>query len=214
MNRVETVGLFTVPSTYVTAFTKPIDAPYKRVVGFCMGDGSDIKWARTNDRRPEADYSPSDAAVETIPMPTRLADRLGSFFTRFCVNDPRTEQYGPLGDMHVEAINCHRFAYWMVGDAVAQEMELPPEPNHVIVDGNQSDMPLTLGTHGVIGTDSNSKSKWNPAAHHSVIGLGENREDCLNVLGYGGFLGLVNYRAIYDYYNSFITPDLQLYTER
>ena len=195
--RIDAITAHTVPSTYVRTGCRPTKVPYRRVVGLVV-PGFGEQWSRIDPTIPEAAYSRDEAASEEFEMPGDASNKLGRFWMRFFVEPPRVRsEY--LVDRQEEYTNCHRFGYWMRGVHVAEEFDLPDEPNH-IVDMGRSGHPLRAGVHGVLGQRDDAKGIG--VARHSVVGLGEDRNDCIQVLASGGFMGIDTYRNAIDYYES------------
>ncbi len=204
------VTLDTVLSTWTSPFQKtPLEQPYRRVVRVRRGVGKtqEDHWSRINPAIPESAYNRNEVTPEVITMKPYLAERLVSFFCHFFVEDPRTKpQYDRVTGTQVgnldEAYNCHRFGYWMRGTPAAQDFNSPAAPDHVTegfaINGN-----LPMGRHGVLGTRG--------AAVHSVVGLGEDRNECLQVTGTGGFLGIDTYEHVVDQYDYMRTAGMQIF---
>jgi hypothetical protein len=200
---------YTVPSTFVRMSTRILSAttaePYRRVVGLSLQD-EETQWSQIDPRNPDAIYAASDAEVERLIMPDEVAQKIGAFFTRFFVDEPRIKLGRHLEDQQVEDYNCHRFGYWMRGVSAAQRFELPEAPDHVVEMGRRALEPLPAGQHGVIGVRDDQLGYG--SALHSAVGLGQETEDCIQVLASDGFMGIDTYTSAIDFYQSRIKrPD-------
>ncbi|HMS50271.1 MAG TPA: hypothetical protein PKA02_02435 [Candidatus Saccharibacteria bacterium] len=208
MSGVSEIGLYTTPSTWVSPFAGDLSKPYRRVVGVQYGDGvPSVDWAQVDPVNTISAYDRTDADLEVITMPTNTARLLIGFYKRFFVNSPQTRPQYSRGDGYyqgeqTEEYNCHRFGYWMQGTPAAQKFECPEAPDH-ITERRPAHTPLPLGRHGVLGTVG--------AAVHSIVGLGEDREDCLQVLATGGHMGIDTYEAIVDQYDYMRTAGMQYF---
>jgi hypothetical protein len=199
------VGLYTVPSTWVRPNLDKLSTPYRRVVGTEYGDGvRSLSWAKIDPSQPETSYRQEDTSLEVINIPNITAERLIGFFQRFYSDTPRSKsnydlRTGQYMGERTESYNCHKFGYWMSGTPAAQKFECPEAPDYV-TERRPIDTPLPIGRHGVIGIVG--------AAVHSIVGLGEDREDCLQVISMGGHMGIDTYQAVIDSYE---TKDLQFF---
>jgi len=87
--------------------------------------------------------------------------------------------------------NCHHFAAAMNGVRLRGWKDGTHRAHYLSLlcslpaTGN-----LPLGAHGIL------RLAWNKEPHHSVIGLGEDTEDCLHVPCIGGDVGITNYPHI------------------
>ncbi len=207
MTDLERVGLHTVPSTWVSPFSDSLDEPYRRVVGLSRAsDTRTTTWLKVDPCFPESDYDRTDAAFEVIEMPSLTAERLLSFFNRYFGDERRAKPVldgnGHQIDVITEGYNCHRFGYWMKGTPAAQQFEVPGAPDFITkrpaFSGN-----LPIGRHCVLGTVG--------AAVHSVVGLGEDRDECLQVLASQGHMGIDTYERVVDQYDYMRTRDMQFF---
>jgi len=197
--RIDTITARTVPSTYVSAFAKPTEIPYRRVVGLMIPGFGEL-WSRVDPTIPESAYSPDEATSEDMALPHDAGQKLGRFFFRFFVEPPRVRGVGSdPEDMRTEYTNCHRFGYWMRGVLAAEGFELPDEPNHIVEMGRVGRQ-LRAGVHGVLGLRDDAAGYG--TAMHSVVGLGEDSDRCMQVLASQGFMGIDTYTNVVDYYQS------------
>ena len=81
----------------------------------------------------------------------------------------------------------------MRGSAVAQLDPIPDAPDFVVQEGIKAKPNFPLGRHAVLGVG---------AAVHSVVGLGRETDDCIQVLAYGGNLGINTYQNTLAYYDA------------
>ncbi len=216
MANLESAALYTVPSTWVSPYTNPLSTPYRRVVGIEHAGGMPAaSWSRIDPTRDVSAYKRRDAEREGIEMPTLALRRLVGFFNRYFVEDPRVKpvydkKTGHQVDVSTEGINCHRFGYWMRGSIVADRHEVPEAPDHIVAEGVVVERSLPSGKHGVYG--SRSDYFLSGSALHSVVGLGEEQEECLQVLASGGFLGVDSYEHVLDFYDPDRDAKVKLYT--
>ena len=70
----------------------------------------------------------------------------------------------------------------------------------VIAAGVEAQYPLDVGEHGVIGAIQSDPRFKKEQAYHSVIGLGSDNTDCLQVTRLQGFMGLSSYDSLLPYY--------------
>ncbi|HUD06762.1 MAG TPA: hypothetical protein VMR34_02645 [Candidatus Saccharimonadales bacterium] len=87
----------------------------------------------------------------------------------------------------------------MNGTIVAREFDCPPAPDHVVEEGYPINPPIALGRHAVLG--GRDESTRLGAAVHSVVGLGEDRPECIEVLTTDGFMGIDSYENVLDFYD-------------
>lgn len=196
--RVDAITALTVPSTYVSAFARPTKTSYRRVVGLMIPGFGEL-WSRVDPTIPESAYSLDEATDELITLPHDTGQKLGRFFSRFFVEQPRIRIGSNPEDRQAESTNCHRFGYWMRGVLAAEGFDIPDEPNH-IVDMGRAGRQLKAGIHGVLGLRDDAAGYG--AAIHSVVGLGEDSNECIQVLASQGFMGIDTYTSVIDYYQS------------
>lgn len=193
------VKLYTTESNYVGIGNRPTATPYRRVVGISVGEGMpQEKWTPARNRNTLEVYSPSDVDMLKIDATERFASKLFSFFSKYYVEGPNQPPQPEITGIPYEydperyLTNCHRFGYWMRGSAVAQFDPLPEAPDFVVQEGIKAQPNFPLGKHAVIGSG---------AAVHSVVGLGRETEDCIQVLGTGSNLGIDTYQNTLSYYD-------------
>lgn len=198
------VGLHTVSSTWVSPFSDRLVTPYRRVVGIQhRSEMPQVDWSVINPFHPdfESDYDASQTSLEVIAMPELTAERLVTFYKRY-FSEPQDPQGSWYPGAQIEEYNCHRFGYWMRGTRAAQDYYCPMAPDH-ITEGFSVSNPLPPGRHGVLGTVG--------AAVHSVVGLGADRDDCLQVLATDGYMGIDTYENIVDQYDYMRTARMQFF---
>lgn len=185
----ETLPVYTVPSTWTRPFHRPTEEPYKRVVG--MPNNGEIVWVdpdMTVD--PDGSYSPKDAEVTLIPSNPQFASRVVDFFSRY-IADCRGE------NLSVDSYNCHFFGLWMNGGSNSNGRELRP-PDEMVDGEPAGDRRLALGQRGVIGL----KFRGHTAAIHTIVGLGIDSPDCIQVMAVDGHMGITSYESTMDHYYS------------
>lgn len=107
-------------------------------------------------------------------MPADLEDKVISFFERYSVKIPESE----------DAYNCQRFGYWIADGPIAHELKRPGEPDPNIDRRIEIDGGMLLGQWGVLILGSGKKTV------HSLIGLGEQTESFLQVMASQGYMGV------------------------
>ena len=179
----------TVESNYAGPFSPATDEPYQRVLGLSIGNGMpENLWTPSGSGADLLDYTQSDTEERTIEIPSIIAGRLGSFFNRFYVEAPQYQLQSPESQLaEFYETNCHRFSYWMKGTPAAEGPGIPAAPDHIVSEGLRVKPPFKLGRHAVLGRH---------AAIHSVTGLGEDTDECLQVLASSGPMGIGRYDAI------------------
>lgn len=143
-------------------------------------------WDASHRGDPQGNYDRDDTSHATITLSAMLHKRLSDFF-EVHFTDPTLDQW---------KYNCHYFAASMVDpdDAhrfapsdhveavreVMRKMTLRPDSTS-----------LELGRRAIIGAYTDQ-----PMPAHSIIGLGESYDDCLQVIAWGGHLGLASIRQL------------------
>jgi hypothetical protein len=168
----ETITLHTAPDRWLSFFLS--DQPYQRVLTVIETDG-------TEHASPAFDqYNPDDINRRELPSTPELSQRLADFFDTYLISR-RGRRY-----------NCHKFALWMSGveiPEVAGDSDWTEIAEPMMEDGTRHEGPLALGKMGIIG----HKMGGHPRALHSVVGLGEDNPECLQVMGLNGYLGIDTY---------------------
>lgn len=184
----------TVESTWMNLFTDKTSKPYSRVVGLQTSSGE--LWAADSDNGDsENHYEKQNANRQTIELNEILYVRLVSFFKRYFSVVPDEK----------DAYNCHRFAYWMTGKSIAQELERPPAPDASIRKRRRVNGGLPLGEHGVWILNDGEK------AVHSVIGLGKDKPEYMQVIASQGYLALDGYKNLQDFLQNNFKGKVELY---
>ncbi|HZP55446.1 MAG TPA: hypothetical protein VFB03_01610 [Candidatus Saccharimonadales bacterium] len=180
------LAAYTVPSTWTRPEFKPTVRPYNRVVG--LTNNGEVLWQPTfGSADPNHQFSKSDAERVAIPSNDIFAKRLIEFFARYIA-----ECRG--GHISTETYNCHRFGLWMVGADSGNSVRPPTE----VVDSEpiEKGRRLSLGQRGVIGY----KFRGHTSASHSIVGLGREKPDCIQVIAVGGHMGIRSYEDTLDHY--------------
>ena len=210
MTEVAQVTAYTVPTTWIATFSKQSLNPYRRIVGLEFGEGMPSAfWSRIDEALPETAYDAREATAEIIELPSAKVRRLVQFFNRFFVEPPRFKQGKDPEDRMTEATNCHRFGYWMRGVLAAEGFAIPDAPDHIVSEGFVVNGNLPMGMHAVLGARNDFYGYG--AAIHSVVGLGEDRDECLQVTGMGGFLGIDTYENVLDVHDHQRSRNLNFY---
>ncbi len=187
----EELTVHTVPSKWIGyghhLNDSPNLEPYRRVVGVASPDGN-ITWARgrKSDGSPVdrgSLYTSEDTQEIELPFSDELAGRLTRYFEWY-LTDPMRDSY-----------NCHSFGFWMEGrrggnpDIGYRLAALAAERQIV-----KGDPYLAVGQHAIIG--NTNPFDCDPPAYHSVVGLGEDRDECIQIMGPLGHLGITSMAAL------------------
>lgn len=180
----------TVPSWEPGLLARRREIPFRRIVGMDIGD--ETVWvAGTGDFLKHPEYDPEESASETLQLSDGLALKVKVFFRNWLASS-EIRQAG--------SYNCHSFADF----ASVGEPESPSQfstrrhilaARQMVAGWAEATQPLEMGQHGVIA-DERAKPL------HSVIGLGEDNPECLQVTQVFGSMALDRYDAILDYYNT------------
>jgi hypothetical protein len=160
--------------------------PYRCVVGMDIND--ETVWI------PNYGHDLSEATQEVLELPGRMATRATIFFEHWLAAPSRFKPY-----------NCHTFADFMAEKAQSVRGYYSTNVHHVaaravIAAGTEAQHPLELGEHGVIGAIQSDRRFKKEQAYHSVIGLGLDNPECLQVTRFRGFMGLSSYDSLLSYY--------------
>jgi len=103
---------------------------------------------------------------------------------------------------HDEVVNCHKFSRIMSGVALENgEQDFEPLTNAPIGPGVTG---MKLGEVGVISTNS-------VGVLHSMVGLGAENPDSLQVMSIEGELGLCSNKDMLDFYEQLFAEESQLH---
>lgn len=196
----------TTESTWVRQWTdqfeKPHDVhtkqPYKRIVGLA-GPDQELLWTPSEiPADSSSSFDPAETTRETISLPATMLDRVVEFFDENMSEDgfnPDEEKY-----------NCHRFAAAATG---INHLENPLWPREFVKEQNerQPSDPLPVGQIGVIGAITGGEGQ----GMHSVIGLGEDRDECLQVMWTQGHMGIASYNDLLKFYKTYVGGALRLF---
>jgi hypothetical protein len=192
---IEQLSLYTVPSVWINDEHGELDTPYKRVVGLRRADQREISWSKINPNNDiNSAYKSLDSIEEVFEMPSTIAQLMGSFYLRYFVE--------LTGRIETEVVNCHRFGYWMKRLATVGNMLVPNAPDFV-TQGPTVNGSLGIGETGVIGSCG--------TALHTVVGLGKQRSECIQVVAYDGYMGIDSYQNVLESYDPENLQDLDIY---
>jgi hypothetical protein len=203
MTQAEALRVYTVESNFVRAFDTPFLPAFHRVVGI-VDPGGYTSWASpyaTHD--PASAYNRSDATELRLNGSRIFNRRLFNFFQRLFV------QY----DTRLPDYNCHAFAGWMTGLTDIYTSSDITGATQLVTSGALALKPLELGQHGALGIRLRSYG----AAMHSVIGLGPDNPNCIQVMQLHGHIGIAPYTDVHryydrpDHYDSSVWQDYGLY---
>jgi hypothetical protein len=174
-----------------------------------------MQWAHVStnplyDFNPSLDprsYNPVDVMPEEFKVTEAFGDRVAEFFDIFY----KTWR-SPSEQLRLP-VNCHRFARWMVRDRLALKPQGRDSQCELINKMVVATQPLPLGIRGIIGKKDETKYGINTMLH-SVIGLGTDIPDCLQVMAQDGFMGLDGYKKLIDEYRHDNDQDIDLYAPR
>lgn len=178
------VPIFTIESDWI-APQRYEDTPYQRIVGIESNDGTEHWVSGVVPMDHTSSFDRLDTTRTVLALPEAMTSRLIAFVDTF-MDFPR------------DNYNCHAFAFWLKGVTNLGSEYGVEEAKALIKAGECVEAPLKLGEHGVYGGTMNSS----PKPDHSVIGLGPERDSCLQVTEVGGHLGLRTYEAIAKYYEN------------
>jgi hypothetical protein len=205
MTNTNTLRLFTTPSTYISFDYGHQDEPYRRIVAVQWERV--MQWSHLDPADPATAYASEAITEEKFEVPAEFGQRTMQFFTRFYAG-----QRDPKEQARIR-VNCHRYGRWMINDRRAMKPNGHNPPGELIPKLQVVDGPLPVGVRGVIG-ELDTKYKV-PQALHSLIGLGEDIPDCVQVMGQHGFMGLDGYQKLLEEYRrGNDTMDLHLYGPR
>lgn len=180
--------LLTCKSTWVRTGLPHTQTPYERVVGIESDAG--VVWAEnmySND--PWREYASQHVRDVTINLPLDAANRLVDFFNL---------EYGP-GKGTQRLFNCHRFAAYIAG-MQSEPWPMPytePNFNRFMIPADLSNG-VDAGRIAIIGCN-NGQDRPDPV--HSLIGLGEADDRCIQVMsGEPGHLAVATYTDMLDYW--------------
>ena len=187
MTEALTVGV--VPSTWLarTAGRKHVrtEEPYDRVVLVKPPKGGELLASPTHLKDPDAAYSETDIRLIDIPSNSLLTSRFTAFFGGF------------ICYASGEIFDCHFFANWMAGKGRPNtSSEYEGEADSIIRNGTVVDGGFRLGEQVVIGGVKGN----GPKPYHSFMGLGEDRDDCLQVMSTGGHVGITKIESMHRFY--------------
>lgn len=209
MPTLERVTLHTVRSTWSGQIKNPLANPYRRILGIESGD--EQLWSRVGPLDHDMRDLKRQAVTEELEVPDNFKQRLISFFERFLADRARTERrYETNNGLNSPnpvtgyGYNCHRFAFWMRGVGEVQDIVVPGPLEHIIEEGIVVENPLALGQHAVVGVRVAMTGKG--YADHSLIGLGEDTNDCLQVSGARGYMGIDTYARTLENYSAPYLP--------
>lgn len=195
MHTLESLEVRTVETNFYSS-RMPVGTAFRRIVAITYGKPIWAHRLKNDGPVNEYSYDPDESVSQSIELPSIQVPKLVAFFSRYMALDG-TRQHG-------EQYNCHRFAHWMVGDDAAQRYSCPVAPLSIVQNGQRLDTThanpglLNHGQHGVIGArpeDYNADVFYTPPrATHSVVGLGIQTADCLQVGGNDGHLGITTYK--------------------
>lgn len=180
--------LSTVDTTWVKAAMPNTNNPYKRVVGIEFGG---VVLRGINIYYPE--YSDSVIEQHKIQVTNRFGGRLFGFYKRHFTQ--RSPNVIP---------NCFDFAAWMDGADLLLGKNLGPSYEYAVAirkSGEEMKQPTPLGNYVALAPKRLVDDL--PKALHSVVSLGENRDQCLQVMSdsmFSRIMGIDSYENILEYY--------------
>jgi hypothetical protein len=171
---------------------------YKRVVGISTADKE--LWIppdRFSDDSLRFDSKDTEAIA--LDIPNWFGARAARYFKHFYVDEPIRS-----------GIYCHGFGLWMEGAIeIDDNVTLQDGLDDILDAQHKIRYPLEVGQHGVLARAMPGWSQAKPLfGVHSIIGLGTDRSDCLQVVGPTDFMGINTYEAVINNSNttSFNTP--------
>jgi len=172
-----TLPLYTVPSTWVGKDCAPFPTPYDRIIAIKSPDGSVLRTGRPSYKDPGAGFSLDDITRIEIPTNPVLSERIAAF-AQTCLIGASPDSF-----------NCHQFSSWVNS---GKQTASPLHQHTKIVDAPKLNSPATglaLGQRGFVGRMLYDT----PKVLHSMIGLGEDNPQCIQIMANGGYLALTTY---------------------
>lgn len=194
--------LYTVESRWLNDAHHLRAIPYERVVAAETKD--DFLWATILPRRDtRAAYDMRSAAIRDFEVSEVLAARFMSFFSTF---------YTGLAQPG-HSFNCHRFAHWMQGLRSGIYYDGFRGANRHIYEGQDvTGVQLSLGQHAVIGSVS-PEYEHRSIAQHSVIGIGDEENTCMQVMESDGYIGIETAQTVVQACEvTYDMPDARMYS--
>lgn len=164
----EKLAVYTVPSTWVRSDHFETGAPYDRIIGMTNQDGERL-WSSYTSPDDPTEYPTANADEVLIPTTPEFSARLLDFFKTYQV-----EAHGPFS-------NCHMLGRAMCGDTISIEAQ-----DHIMQSGELVEVNLSLGQVGIIGY----RQPGLPLPLHTIVGLGEDNPDSVQVMAAFGYLGI------------------------
>ena len=186
----ESLALYVIPKTWTDPSpSNPLPSiSYLDVVGAGNNEQEVVWGAEYADHQPKSEQRFSDTERLTIPSDALFSERLMGYLATYlsALPDPNNRQTGEY--------LCHVFSAWMEGDSSPQD-SAQRSALGLVRGGQIADRNLRLGERGVFGTESRGL--------HSITGLGERSEQCIQASNVLGAIAITSYSAIHGHYSAF-----------
>jgi hypothetical protein len=193
MTSAETVTVYTVPSKFVAPYpfpgwryaNDPEFKTYQRVVGVKPPRSKTIWTPSKLEKDFHSRYKQSETEQRQLPLDPLLASRLAEFFQRYLSKNATETVY-----------NCHSFGFWMEDIRTDDAHQTDELADTAVRNGKiKYDTEFEAGQHVLIGETSGYGIRG-PEAYHSVVGLGPDQLECLQVVSESGHLGIMGWQEI------------------
>lgn len=176
---------YTTPSRWVGLYNG--QNWYPRVVRIDDVSGQSTEWAAQSMLDIHSGYERHETKQITIPVTPEFSTLVQGFFGQYL-----TEPINPFGG---NTYNCHRFARHISDIEASEPLD---DPDDIIADGRLlgAQENLSLGQHGVVGATLYPEEYRlsRPFAPHSIVGLGELTNECLEIVSLFGYMALTTYK--------------------
>jgi hypothetical protein len=174
--------LYTTPSTWRLPSYRHFPEAYRRIIAVEQASGL------VACRYPV----PPATAAEAFEVTSEFADRVTALFEQYIAPEDPEKPGPPRPSLY----NCHLAALALQGESVSYTREAFIQMSRdaegfVTAAGN-----LPLGAHGVVTNMSDGSSP------HSVVGMGVDVPDCLQVVDTNSHLGLMPYDVMMRNYSA------------
>ena len=176
------VNVYTTPHNFLKAGYPRAPRTFDQIIGIQTDSGERLWSSYISPGDTTSPPKPIDAEEAVLPLNEHQAVKLLQFFKDWFMRDrPATFQ-----------INCHWFARWMTDNHTGKVNEAPEMD--LLRDGVTVET-LAIGQAGILGFRMNGIS----VAMHSLVGLGIENSQCLQVMAADGYLATADYDTVRDY---------------
>lgn len=157
--------------------------PYRRIVGLLTPEGEDLWAPRTVPYDSTSEFVMEEARPEVLPLDEVQSERAVVAFRNFLADGSRKSV----------KYSCEDFLSIMSGYDRFRE-DLAPS---IVENGTPAQENLAAGQPGVFGYLEGGEK---PVSLHAVIGLGEDRPECLQIMYTLGHMGIASYDSLFRLY--------------